>query len=92
MLYGLKTLVGTEEELGVVKIKKKKKLSFSVAGTRMNRIRNEDMRGNRAYLMCWRPKPMRGRLRSSGGRRDSEDVCCRMQRLGEHRRDLWMCK
>lgn len=47
MLYGLKTLVGTEEELEVVKIKKKrKKLSFSVAGTRMNRIRNEDMRGN----------------------------------------------
>ena len=69
-------------------------LRFSLGVTRMDRIRNEDIRETQ-HVRCSEEKVRESRLRWFGHeqRRDNEYICRRMMRLelpGRRSRDLWM--
>ncbi|XP_016321114.1 uncharacterized protein LOC107672441 isoform X3 [Sinocyclocheilus anshuiensis] len=82
MLYGLETVAlrkRQEEELEVAELKM---LRFSLGVTRMDRIRNEYIRGT-AHVRCFGDKVREARLRWFGHvqRRESEYIGKRMLRL-----------
>ena len=98
MLFGLETVAlrkGQEAELEVAEIKL---LRFSLGVTRLDRIRNEYIRGT-AHVGCFGDKAREARLRWFGHvqRRDSEDIGRKMLRLelpgkrprGSRREDTW---
>ncbi|WP_139267332.1 reverse transcriptase domain-containing protein, partial [Escherichia coli] len=82
MLSGLETVALRKRQEAELEVAELKMLRFSLGVTRMDRIRNEDIRGT-AHVRCFGEKAREARLRWFGHvqRRDSEYIGKRMLRL-----------
>ncbi|KAF7666398.1 hypothetical protein LDENG_00012110 [Lucifuga dentata] len=82
MLYGLETVALRKRQEAELEVAETKMLRFSLGVTRMDRIRNEYIRGT-AHVRCFGDKVREARLRWFGHvqRRDSEHIGRRMLRL-----------
>ena len=82
MLYGLETLALRKRQETELEVAEMKMLRFSLGVTRMDRIRNEYIRGT-AHVRCFGEKVREARLRWFGHvqRRDSEYIGRRMLRM-----------
>ncbi|KAK2891434.1 hypothetical protein Q8A73_017099 [Channa argus] len=82
MLFGLETVALKKRQEAELEVAELKMLRFSLGVTRMDRIRNEDMRGT-AHVRCFGDKVREARLRWFGHvqRRNCEYIGRRMLRL-----------
>ena len=82
MLYGLETVALRKRQVAELEVAETKMLRFSLGVTKMDRIRNEYIRGT-AHVRCFGDKAREARLRWFGHvqRRDSEYIGRRMLRL-----------
>ncbi|KAF7651093.1 hypothetical protein LDENG_00116160 [Lucifuga dentata] len=81
MLYGLETVALRKRQEAELEVAETKMLRFSLGVTRMDRIRNEYIRGT-AHVRCFGDKVREARLRWFGHvQRDSEHIGRRMLRL-----------
>ena len=82
MLYGLETVTLRKRQETELEVAETKMLRFSLGVTKMDRIRNEYIRGT-AHVRCFGDKVREARLRWFGHvqRRDSEYIGRRMLRM-----------
>ncbi|KAF3697472.1 hypothetical protein EXN66_Car013152 [Channa argus] len=82
MLFGLETVALKKRQEAELDVAELKMLRFSMGGTRMDRIRNEDIRET-AHVRCFGDKVREDTLRWFGHvqRRNCEYICRRMLRL-----------
>ncbi|KAK2891510.1 hypothetical protein Q8A73_017175 [Channa argus] len=82
MLFGLETVALKKRQEAELEVAELKMLRFSLGVTRMDRIRNEDIRGT-AHIRCFGDKVREARLRWFGHvqRRNCEYIGRRMLRL-----------
>ena len=82
MLFGLETVALKKRQEAELEVAELKMLRFSLGVTRMDRIRNEDIRGT-AHVRCFGDKVREARLRWFGHvqRRNCEYISRRMLRL-----------
>ncbi|KAK2917518.1 hypothetical protein Q8A73_004265 [Channa argus] len=82
MLFGLETMALKKRQEAELEVAELKMLRFSLGVTRMDRIRNEDIRGT-AHVRCFGDKVREARLRWFGHvqRRNCEYIGRRMLRL-----------